>query len=177
MRVSVCGCVCVCALTSCVWIFICIYAICLFASWKIQCIQCNATRVPLPILYTFLSHSLSLPLCLFPALHLFVFVLLQHILIWVLLFEAINRNIFLFGFQYATPLQNGCFVSLQLNNTHYICAYIEIYYEIASISLSRSLRLLDQNGSKHLNLQEFKKGIMDAGFDMNESEIEDMHSR
>lgn len=54
---------------------------------------------------------------------------------------------------------------------------MEIYYEIASILLFRSLRVLDQNGTKHVNLQEFKKGIMDSGFDMNESEIEDIHAR
>lgn len=129
-----CACVGVCALTSCVWIFICIYAICLFASWKIQCIQCNAKRA-LPL-------SLSLSLWIYPSLslsllHCTYFSLFGSniFLFGFLLFEAINRNIFLFGFQYAPPLQ--MFDSVFCNrilDIHiylgiYVSGYIQIYIE------------------------------------------------
>ncbi|KAH8359787.1 hypothetical protein KR093_008870, partial [Drosophila rubida] len=45
------------------------------------------------------------------------------------------------------------------------------------LGLARAFRVMDDDGSKTLNLEEFKKGIIDMGLDVNESDIEDMFKR
>lgn len=104
----------VCALTSCVWIFICIYAICLFASWKIQCMQCNAKRVfPLPLS---LSIYRSFPHCTY--------------------FSLFGSNIFLFGFCFLRPVIETYFClvfnmpPLQMDDSVSAIEYTHIYPKI-----------------------------------------------
>ncbi|XP_062124310.1 calcyphosin-like protein [Drosophila sulfurigaster albostrigata] len=45
------------------------------------------------------------------------------------------------------------------------------------LGLARAFRVMDDDGSKTLNLEEFKKGIIDMGLDVNESDIDDMFKR
>ncbi|XP_034115685.1 calcyphosin-like protein [Drosophila nasuta] len=45
------------------------------------------------------------------------------------------------------------------------------------LGLARAFRVMDDDGSKTLNLEEFKKGIIDIGLDVNESDIDDMFKR
>ncbi|KRF78795.1 calcyphosin-like protein isoform X2 [Drosophila novamexicana] len=45
------------------------------------------------------------------------------------------------------------------------------------LGLARAFHVMDDDGSKTLNLTEFKKGINDLGLDSNESDIEDLFRR
>ncbi|EDV93269.1 calcyphosin-like protein isoform X2 [Drosophila grimshawi] len=45
------------------------------------------------------------------------------------------------------------------------------------LGLARSFRVMDDDGSKTLSLEEFTKGIIDIGLDANESDIQDMFNR
>eukprot|EP00099_Drosophila_melanogaster_P028313 NP_731744.1 uncharacterized protein Dmel_CG31345 [Drosophila melanogaster] len=45
------------------------------------------------------------------------------------------------------------------------------------LGLSRSFRVMDDDGSKSLSPEEFKKGVTDIGLDLTDSEIDEMFSR
>nr|XP_017104216.2 calcyphosin-like protein isoform X2 [Drosophila bipectinata] len=45
------------------------------------------------------------------------------------------------------------------------------------LGLSRSFRVMDDDGSKTLSSEEFKKGVKDMGLELSDSEIQDMFTR